>query len=97
MYHRALDFDTAEVLIGISLYGCRPARDQSRLPPPPPPIPPPPSSPLNISVGLNGSPGSFVSLLVSQDQVIDRYTGTQNYIDDNDVNSFTASPSILSL
>ena len=69
---RRLAFDTAETLIGISLYGCRPAREQSRLPPPPPPIPPPPSSPLNMSVGLNGNLGSFISLQVSHDQVLER-------------------------
>lgn len=71
---RELGFEDAEVLIDISLYGCRAAKEQSPsvLPPPPPPIPPPPSAPTNNSVGLSGRNGSFISLQVSENQVLKR-------------------------
>lgn len=74
---RVLDFKNAEVLIDISLYGCRAAKEQPAppsplLPPPPPPIPPPPSSLFNGSVGLSGRNGSFIALQLPEDQVIQR-------------------------
>lgn len=71
---RILDFKNAEVLIDVSLYGCRTAREQTSPPilPPPPPIPPPPSAIFNASVGLNGRNGSFIALQLPEDQVLER-------------------------
>ena len=68
-----LDFETAEVLLDVSLYGCHAGRGSTiPFPLPPPPIPPPPSRPFNQSVGLNGRNGSFISLQLPEDQVLER-------------------------
>ena len=75
--HRLLDFNSVDVddplqLESVSLYGCRPPAITVPLPPPPPPLPPPPSIRPNITVGLDGTPGSFLAVTVTEDEIAEK-------------------------
>lgn len=76
LHCRQLSFDDADVLVHVSLYGCRGLSEESRLSQPilpPPPLSPPPSLLSNRSVGLSGRNGSFIAIQVAEPQVLERY------------------------
>jgi len=70
--HRAVEFSDALQLEGVSLYGCRPPAVTTPLTPPPTPLPPPPSIRPNITIGLDGSSGSFLAYPITEAQVVNR-------------------------
>jgi len=81
-----LDFNAATTLHGVSLYGCHLPNVPvvpipPVVPPPPPPFPPPPALPLNLTrpVGLMGRNGSFLSVRVLEQDIIERYLDSQEY------------------
>ena len=70
---RAIDFNDAESLEGVALYGCPPPGATVPITPPPPPLPPPPSVRPNVTVGLSGAPGSFIAVEVTEAQIAGRW------------------------
>ena len=77
---RLLNFAEAVERVNVALFGCRPPSLIIPMPPPPPPLPPPPSPRPDTAIGLNGSDVGFISLRISEDDVLGRYVNEKRVL-----------------